>query len=394
MRVLLVTHYYPEHGGGIEIAAGELAHRLARHGVLTTWAASDVLPTSRERSLPMRTWNVAERVAGFAFPLWSPASLFRLWSEVGKCDLVHIHEGFYPGSLFACAFARILRKPVVVTQHVGQIPDHASMSFSLRLARWLLALAHRTLGRVVLGTCARCVFISPEVQKHFTQLFSFKREPLYIPNGVDLQVFHPVSGEERLRLRAKLGWPSDKRILLFVGRFIDRKGLPIMRLLAERFPECEWVFIGRGPVDPVNWGLPNVRCQGTVYHSSLGACYQAADLLVLPSVIEGFPLVVQEAMASGTPVLVTGEIAKGCPAVAGTAYICEPTEDQFSYLLRELVTNPAVLEDQRAKVATFARKHWDWDGCTDRYLELFSNILNSTDGDSGCSGRWCERREW
>lgn len=380
MRVLLVTHYYSEHGGGIEVVAGELGRQLAQRGVVTLWAASDLPTIPRRSSLPMRTWNIAERVAGYAFPLWSPASLSRLWFEVEKCDLVHIHEGFYPGSLFACVFARALGKPVVVTQHVGQIPYDTGMPLSLRLTRWLLGFAHRSLGRIVLGTCARCVFISPEVRDHFKQLFRFRREPLYIPNGVDQRVFHPVSRDERLRLRAKLGWPTDKMVFLFVGRFIDRKGLPLLRRLAGIFHECEWVFVGGGPVDPGSWGLPNVRCPGRVGHPALGAYYQAADLLLLPSVIEGFPLVVQEAMASGTPVLVTREIVKGCPAVDDVTHSCDPTEEQFSLRLRELVASASVLEDQRGAVASFARKQWDWEECADRYLELFADVL-------GCHSR-------
>ncbi|MCE9565979.1 MAG: glycosyltransferase [Planctomycetes bacterium] len=225
MRVLLVTHYYPEHGGVIEVAAGELSRRLAQRGVAITWAASDLPAIPRKSSLPMRTWNIAERVAGFAFPLWSPASLSRLWSEAEKCDLVHVHEGLYPGSVFACMFTRILGKPVVVTQHVGQIPSRAAKSLSLRLTRLLLGRAHRSLGRVVLVTCARCVFISPEVRDHFMQLFRFRQESLYIPNGVDQHTFYPVSRDERLGLRAKLGWPSDKAVLLFVGQFILSKRL-------------------------------------------------------------------------------------------------------------------------------------------------------------------------
>ncbi|MCE9565980.1 MAG: glycosyltransferase [Planctomycetes bacterium] len=148
-----------------------------------------------------------------------------------------------------------------------------------------------------------------------------------------------------------------------------------MRRLADVFRECEWVFVGQGPFDPAGWGLPNVRCPGVVGHPELGAYYQAADLLVLPSVIEGFPLVVQEAMASGTPVLVTKEIVKGCPAVGGVAHNCDPDEEQFASCLQELIASAPVLESQRGKVASFAHKHWYWEGCAERYLELFNNIL-------------------
>ena len=379
MRVLLVTHYYPGHGGGIEIAAGELAHRLARRGVDIVWVASEsaAVPLAEGITLmPMRTWNVAERRMGFAFPLWSPISLSQLWSVVAKCDLVHIHDALYLGSLFAYLSAWLLGKPVVVTQHVGQIPNHPGMSFSVRLTRWMLAFAYRSLGRVVLGGCAQCVFISPKVRDYFVRLFRFRQEPMYIPNGVDQQVFHSVSQNERLELRTGLGWPADKAVLLFVGRFIDRKGLPLLRSLAESFPECEWVFVGRGPHDPTRWGLANVHCPGQVGHPQLAAYYRAADLLVLPSVIEGFPLVVQEAMACGTPVLVTPEIVRGYSSVMEVAYTCEPRKDRLLSTITGLLSSPSVLQARREAVASFAQREWDWERCADRYLVLYNQCID------------------
>ena len=67
MRILLVTHYYPEHAGGIEIIAGQIATRLARRGVEVCWAASDsgetADPTGVTR-LPMSACNLAERRPG------------------------------------------------------------------------------------------------------------------------------------------------------------------------------------------------------------------------------------------------------------------------------------------------------------------------------------------
>ncbi len=373
MRVLLVTHYYPGHGGGIEVVAGELACRMAGRGVSVHWAAS--APITHPLGigivpLPMYTWNAAGRVAGFAFPVWSPHSLTRLWAAVQSCDLVHLHEAFYPSSLCAYLFARLSGKPVVVTQHMGQIPAHIGMPTSLRIARYLLAILYRLLGRAVLGGCACCVFISPKVRNYFARLAKFKRTAEYIPNGLDHEVFYPVDQAARLCARAGLGWPADRPVLLFVGRFIDRKGLPLLRYLAEVNPGWDWVFVGRGPLTPTTWGLPNVYCPGSVPHPVLADYYRAADILILPSVVEGFPLVVQEAMACGTPVLVSDEVLEGCPAAEEVVVSCQPTRDLFGARLRELV-NKKNLEGQRAAVAKFARKHWDWEKCTDRYIQVY-----------------------
>src|SRR5262245_20652725 len=126
MRVLLVTHYYAEHRGGVEIVAAELARRLADrrlagrgNGVEIVWVASagpgdasfvgrfckpsggtDGLqnrPTIGQRlvgsspsaqsaasnldgirRLPVRAWNFTERRLGFPYPVWSPLTLLGL----------------------------------------------------------------------------------------------------------------------------------------------------------------------------------------------------------------------------------------------------------------------------------------------------------------------------
>src|SRR6516165_4146668 len=124
MRVLVVTHYYPKHGG-IEIVAGELARRLVGRGIEVTWAATDeqapAEPDGIER-WPVSAWNVTESALGFPYPLWSPLSLLQLEQLVRSCDVLHLHDSLYLGNVVAYLWARRHGKPVIVTQHVGPIP--------------------------------------------------------------------------------------------------------------------------------------------------------------------------------------------------------------------------------------------------------------------------------
>jgi glycosyltransferase involved in cell wall biosynthesis len=247
MRVLLVTHYYANHGGGIEIVAGELAKRLAKRGVEVVWVASDEQHSSEADGVerrPARAWNITERRLGFPYPLWSPASLVRLNRLVRACDVVHLHDSLYLGNVFAYLAARWHRKPVVVTQHVGPIP------YKSALLRGMLGFANRTLARLVLRGARQSVFISPRVERYFRKLFRFKQTPLYLANGVAIERFTPVDDATRCGLRERFSWTAERKVRLFVGRFVEKKGLPFLRELAAARPQEMWVFVGHGTDDP------------------------------------------------------------------------------------------------------------------------------------------------
>jgi glycosyltransferase involved in cell wall biosynthesis len=198
-------------------------------------------------------------------------------------------------------------------------------------------------------------------------------------------VFHPLDEERRMALRAQLGVGRDTPLLLFVGRFVEKKGLLALRQLAEQLPEARWMFAGWGPLDPGNWGLPNVTVFRDRSGVQLAQLYQAADLLVLPSVGEGFPLVVQEAMACGTPALVGTETADGCPDAAGVL----PAEDtggpdpipRWEGRIRE-ITSAAGQRRYRGAVAAYAAANWSWERCSERYAELLRQLTTQDDARS------------
>lgn len=373
MRVLLVTHYYPEHRSGVELVAEELARRLARRGAEIEWAASAGEPghdPDGVRRLPVRAWNVSERRFGVPYPVWSPAALARLGRAVQRCDVVHLHDALYLGNIAAYLHARRLRKPVVVTQHVGAIP------YSSPVLRGLLGTANRGVGRLVLGGADRCVFISPQVRAYFLRRLYFRRPPLYWPNGVDTRVFHTGDAEERRAARARLGLPGERLVLLFVGRFVEKKGLRFLRNLARELSEVQWVFVGWGPENPASWGLPQVRCLGSLSQAVIADYYRASDLLVLPSVGEGFPLVVQEAMACGLPAFISTATAAGAPGVEEVLLHADLQFEAWRGTLRRLARDPVELTQRRQEVAKFARR-WDWDVCAERYWRTFHELVRS-----------------
>jgi glycosyltransferase involved in cell wall biosynthesis len=359
MRLLLVTHYYSTHGGGVEAVAREIASRLANEGIDIEWIASDCdavpsgLPAA-VRCTPAPSWNGFESLFGIAFPVWAPRAIRMLRDAVARCDAVHLHESIYPGNVLAYFFARRARKPVLVTQHVGAIPYG-------RLARGLLWLLNRTLGLAVLSGAHRVFFISPAVQRYFER-FCRLRAAQFVPNGVDADLFRPDAAR-RSRERPQL---------LFVGRFVPRKGIGLFTSLARRIPGADWIAVGDGPLRPEDAAPPNLTVLRRRARPELAELYRVADLLVLPSVGEGFPLVVQEAMACGTPALVSPETAAGAP---GASVLVEPiSEEGWRRRIEALVADRDALLAGRDRIAREARERWSWDSAAAAYSGALREI--------------------
>jgi glycosyltransferase involved in cell wall biosynthesis len=373
-RVVLVSHFFAAHRGGVEIVAGELARRLCLdHAAAICWFASDcdAAPADRPptlRCVPVPATNVVERRFGLPYPIWGTRAISGLWREIGGADCVHLHDSLYVGNLFAFVIAKLRRVPVIVTQHIGHIP------YDSPALRGLLIVLNKTLARLVLSNADQVVFISRAVHDYFSEICRFRRPPRYIPNGVDPAVFASVSEPDRRAQREALGLPAAGSVFLFVGRFVEKKGLPVLRSLAAAFPQDIWIFAGSGPLDPGTWALPNVRVVRGESGAGLARYYRAADLLVLPSKGEGFPLVVQEALACGTPVLVGEDTAAGCPDAVPLMSVervgGSDTADRWAARIARLRADATGLPARRCDASAFAIRHWSWEAAACAYADI------------------------
>ncbi len=375
VRLLTVSNFFDSHRGGLEIVAGRLARELAGRGFAVTWLASDTTPApedARLRCVAARVWNIAERRLGVPWPVLSPGSIARLWREVREADAVLLHDALYMASVVTFLAAKAHRRPLVIIQHIGQIP------YRNPLLRGLMALANRIVARPVLSGADQVVFISEFVRAYFARL-GFRSPPRLIFNGVDTEVFRPACGEERAAARARFGLAGPTA--LFVGRFVEKKGVEILRRTAATArPDVTFAFAGWGVIDPAGWGLANVRVFSNLAGAGLADLYRAADLFVLPSQGEGFPLVVQEALACGLPV-VCGAESTGADAEAAALLRGVEVEgaDQDQAAAAVLAAMDAALSagapGDAQRRYEFVRRRYAWSVAADGYAAIIRGLI-------------------
>jgi glycosyltransferase involved in cell wall biosynthesis len=186
-----------------------------------------------------------------------------------------------------------------------------------------------------------------------------------IYNGIDMQPFLQPS---RRCLRTEWNVPKDTPLLGFVGQLDKRKGIDVLLAAFDRIrrkvPQARLVLAGRGPLQEMieskvhrqNWG-DAILLPGFI--DDVVAVMQAIDILLLPSLWEGFGLVLIEAMAAGKPAISTN--ISSMPEIIAdgqTGYLVPPGDaETLANRAIELLQNLSLREQfgnaARRRVAAF-----------------------------------------
>jgi D-inositol-3-phosphate glycosyltransferase len=305
MRIALVTHYMPPHTGGIEQVAALLSRIYVDAGHHVRWVAcaDPERPGHEAREglelVRLRSFNTLETRFGMPFPVPLPGGYADIDQAVRGADLVHLHDCLYPAVIAADAAARRHRKPTLVTQHVGMV------SFGGGIIDPLLFGAYRTVGRRVLRNARVVAFVSDNVRDWFTRRIDASLRAETVANAVDLASFRVATYEERDRARASLGITGDRPVVRFAGRLVPKKNLrTLVAALADT--EVRLVVVGDGPDRDALAPLGDRAVQiARLPHERMPDVFAAADAFALPSVGEGLPLSLIEALASGLTCVVS-----------------------------------------------------------------------------------------
>ena len=246
-----------------------------------------------------------------------------------SADVVHAH--WIPSALPALA----TRKPFVL-QVWGTDVELAAR------APWLA----RPLVRRARAVVAASSFLADAARRLGA------REVRVIPNGVDIP--------------AEVGDPDDPPHVLFVGRLSEEKGILEFLAATEGLPR---VVVGDGPLRE-----RVLEMKGSVPHDEIGAYYERAAVVCVPSRREGYGVVAREAMAHGRPVVATAVGGLLDAVDPGQTGLLVPPCDETAVraAIESLLADPVLRGRLGAAAREHARRSFAWQGYSAAVQSLYS----------------------
>lgn len=379
MNILMFNYEYPPIGGGGGVAHEVIAEELAtRHRVVVVTSGTPDLPQREERSgvvirrvpvLGRRSRSVASLPSMLSYPpsaWWDAGWLLRNESF----DIINSHFAIPTGPA-SLPVAKLGRIPHVLSLHGGDIYD-PSKRLSPHRSRIL-----RRVVKEILKRSDEVVAQSDNTRSNAYRYFSHKGPITVIPLGIRFPPPPTVSREE-------LGLPSDRFILVTVGRLVVRKAvdrlLRIVGGLAGR--PIRLLVVGAGPeLEPLKELADRLRVSncveftGWIDEARKWELLRAADAYVSASLHEGFGLVFLEAMAMGLPVIAPDHGGQVDFLRDGkTGYVTPAGDDEaVSRAIAALMDSPDDVKRMGEENAKRVHRYRA-ERCAEQYEEVFEKL--------------------
>jgi glycosyltransferase-like protein len=312
MKIGLLTHSVLPRGGVVHVLELGRALRARGHDVTVFAPVAPGQALFRPTPCRLSLARYTPAGSGFAEVVRSRIDAMRQHlaglPELADFDILHAHDGIGANALADLVAAGRVRGYLRTVHHVDRFPDAQVQAWeerSIRAATRLLCVSE-----------VWCTRLRTEQGL----------EALQVANGVDSERFSPQADAEDAALEAGLGLrPRGARVLMVGG--IEARKNPVRllkaftRLLAQR-PEAQLIIGGGASLLPhdaegqafraavqaaglaVGAGQP-LLLTGPLPDAQMPALYRAADVLAMPSLVEGFGLAALEALSCGTPAMVS-----------------------------------------------------------------------------------------
>jgi glycosyltransferase involved in cell wall biosynthesis len=307
-------------------------------------------------------------------------------------DIIHVHT-LGPVAIAAIIAAKLTGKPVIL-----KAPTHGDITRQ-NYSGEALTLYTRLLRRFLLPDFAysallrqadAIIAISHEILEEGKQA-GLQKTMIQIPNGVDTRMFHPVTISGKHKLRHQLNLEADKFYFFYAGRLVWRKRLDIvLKALPDvlrHHPDCHLLIAGSGTMQSdsteqeLREMITHLQLNDAV--SFLGMVenvpeyLQAADAFVFPSVREGLPNVILEAMASGMPIVASRISGVTDCLHDKSAWLFSPADwQQCRDAMLEMLANDQARATRSEIALHDARHSFSLDTVAERYISLYQRLID------------------
>lgn len=328
----------------------------------------------------MRGHGVPTRIVRLA-PLLNPLALYRLARLLVREQVTILQTHGARSSAYGQVAGRLAGVPIIVSTVHNSLLDYPIGS----LKRWL----YLTVLRRTMRLADRIICVSEDLRQHVHgDLQVAANKTVTVHNGIDLARLHQKVSTTPVRDEFGVG---KGPLLVSIGRLTEQKGhrylLAALPSLLATWPELRCVIIGEGDLGEtlnklaVRLGLAST-CVFAGARTDIPVILAAADLLVLPSVSEGFPFVLLEALAMGRPVVASR--VNGVPELIEdrkTGRLVPPRDSQaLASVIRELLLDPpqaAAMGEQGRRVV---QERFTADGMVAQTVALFESVLGERTG--------------
>lgn len=368
LKILVVTpFFYPHVGGSQQYMEDLYATLLFTHKDMTIdvlcYNTDQALKQEQYRGMNIYRMSCLTILPGqFALP--NPFELMTfLLSHRNAYDVIHASTRFFDSSWWAVVWAKIIRVPIVLTDHCAYHPTHSRRVISL-IAR----IIDDTIVNASLRFYAKIFATSASSTKFLKKTYGVSAVIAY--GGVDTRLF-----KRRQKKTAR-----QKPCVVYAGRMIASKGVELLFSIARQIKSVEFLFIGPGPLESIlrasvrKERLSHIRIRGAVKRTELARILSGCDIFIHPSFHhEGFPNVLLEAGASGLAVIATN--VGGTKEIIihrRTGLLVSPgNRDKLKKAILLLARDIELRKRLSFSLYRFVRIHFNWSKLAERFYKEF-----------------------
>ena len=375
MRILTLIYEFPPIGGGGGRAAYDICKGLVEcgHEVIVLTAHMQGLPFEEYKDgiRVVRISSFRRETFGASFLTMLAYVLAGLWTglrliRLDRPDIIHTHFAVPSGAL-AWILSIVTGIPYILTAHLGDVPGGVPEKTE-KWFRWIEPFT-----RPIWKRAKKVIAVSEHTRQLALKHYSVNVE--VVPNGADVAHLAPA--------KIKVNIPPR---LVFAGRFVPQKNpLAIIQTLSQ-LKDLNWncSMLGDGPL------FENVKREiekngmserfdlpGWVTPDAVLEYFAKSDILFMPSLSEGLPVVGVQSLATGLAI-VASEIGGFLDLVepGKNGYLIDVADiPAFSRALREMISNPKAL--LRLREASVEKSHeFDIQKVVGQYQSILQGVLN------------------